>query len=131
MPRLVSLGIAALALLACSPTLDPPMTRSCRGEYVIECRPYTYATVTGASLTPSGILLNDPTMRAHVHVDFTRCDMASMPLTVQIAAFAGGGGDANIPEPDGGSTGARVIPLVTVGPADPGATSIDVMIDNP
>lgn len=124
---------ASFALLACAPALDPPMTRSCRGEYVNECRPYTYAMVSAASLTPERITLNDPAMMAHVHVEFTECAMVSSttPLTVQIAAFIGGVGDAAVPEPDGGSSGARVVPLGTVGPPAAGATSIDVMIANP
>ncbi len=106
------------------------MTRSCRGEYVNECRPRTYARVTAATLTPERITLNDPTMHAMVHVEFTRCDMAPLPLYVQVAAFIGGG-DGAIPEPDGGSTSARVVPLTMIGPADPGASSIDVTIPNP
>jgi len=126
--------LGALVLAACSPAVDPPMTRSCRGEYVDECRPYTYARIVGATLTPSGITLNDPVMRAQVHVDFTRCDMGTMPLTVEIAAFVGGDSvDAHITSPSdgGGSSNARVIPLTTIGPVTPGTTSIDVTIDNP
>lgn len=110
------------------------MTRSCRGEYVDECRPFTYASISAASLSPERITLRDPSMMAHVHVDFTECGMVltDRPLTVQISAFVGGTGDASIPEPgDGGGSSARVIPLTTVGPPAAGATSIDVMIANP
>lgn len=133
MLRTALAATASLALLGCTPTLDPPMTRSCRGEYVNECRPYTYASVSAASLTPERITLNDPAMMATVHVEFTECGMVpgDRPLTVEISAFIGGTSDASFSEPDGGSSGARVIPLVTVGPPAPGATSIDVTIPNP
>lgn len=106
------------------------MTRSCRGEYVVECRPYTYAMITSASLTPERITLNDASMMATVHVDFTECAMvpSTTPLTVEISAFIAG----SVSEPDdAGTSNARVIPLGTVGPAAPGATSIDVTIPNP
>ena len=129
--RTALLLVTMFSLLGCSPAVDPPMTRSCCGEYVNECRPYDYARVTAASLTPDGITLNDPAMRATVHVEFERCGMATLPLYVQISVFVGGTGDASIPEPDGGSTSARVIPLGMVGPAASGATSIDAVIDNP
>ncbi len=131
--RRFALGALALGTLACS-SAAPPMTRSCRGEYVDECRPYTYAQITNATLDPQGITLGDATMQAHVHVDFTRCDMGTdLPLTVQISAFVGATGDGSIPDPDdtGVSSDARVIPLTTVGPPAMGSNSIDVMIDNP
>lgn len=125
---------AALLLAACTPArLDPPMTRSCRGEYVDACRPNTYARITAASLTPNAITLNDPAMMAHVHVEFSECAMAPTPLTVQIAAFIGSAGDATVSNPrDGGfATGPTIVQLATVGPAAPGATSIDLIIPNP
>ncbi len=129
MSRLAALFACAFAVLtACSPSPPAPrFTRSCRGEYVDACRPYTYARVTSATLTPSRIRVDDPTMRAQVHVEFERCGMAPLPLTVQIAAFVPGA----FAEPDGGSSDGRVFPLTTIGPAASGATSIDVMIDNP
>jgi hypothetical protein len=126
-------AMACLALLGCTPALDPPMTRSCRGEYVNECRPQTYASISAASLMPERITLDDPSMTAMVHVEFTECAMvpSDRPLHVEISAFVGGTTDASFSEPDGGSSGARVIPLATVGPPAPGATSIDVTIPNP
>lgn len=125
-----ALVLTLLVLAGCS-SVDPPMTRSCRGEYVNECRPYTYARITAATLTPSRITLADPTMSAMVHVELTRCDMAPLPLYVQLSAFVGATGDARIPEPDGGGSSARVIPLTMIGPVDAGATSMDVTIPNP
>jgi hypothetical protein len=123
-----------LALASCSPaTLDPPMQRSCRGEYVDACRPYAWSHISAASLTPNMIMPDSPTAMAHVHVDFASCAMAPTGVTVQIAAFIGGTSDATITNPlDGGSsTNARTIQLGMVGPAMPGATSIDTMIPNP
>jgi hypothetical protein len=134
MLRSASLGLGlASFLVACSPALDPPFTRSCRGEYVNECRPYTYATITAAELTPPQITLDDPSMRAHVHVEFTRCPGSTMPTSIQLAAFAGGSGDGSIPSPTDGGSGsdARVIPLTTIPVPDTSASSLDVTIDNP
>jgi hypothetical protein len=129
-----SIGSIFLVLASCSAApLDPPMTRSCRGEYVDACRPYTYARIVSASLTPNAITLNDPRMMAHVHVEFAVCSMAPALPTVQISAFIGGAGDAMVPDPPDGapSTNARLVPLAVVGPPVSGATSIDVTIPNP
>ncbi|MFO0685676.1 MAG: hypothetical protein U0234_26680 [Sandaracinus sp.] len=133
MPRFALVLLALALSTACSPAVDPPMTRSCRGEYVEACRPYTYAIVTRASLTPERIALNDPTMMAHVHVELTACDMAPSAPRVNVAAIIGGSGDASIPEPGdgGGSSGARVVELVTVGPPPAGSSVIDVDVANP
>jgi hypothetical protein len=123
-----ALALGAIVLASCSSSSnDPPMTRSCRGEYVNECRPYTYARITAATLTPDRITLSDPSMRATVHVEFTRCDMAPLPLFVQIDAYD----DSAIGEPDGGTSMGRVIPLTMIGPVPDGATTYDVTIDNP
>ncbi len=132
--RRSAIVLAPLALsVACTTPVDPPMTRSCRGEYVEACRPYTYAVVTAGSLTPERITLNDPAMMAHVHVELTACGMAPSAPRVNVAAIIGGSGDASIPEPGdgGGSSSARVVELVTVGPPPAGSSVIDVDVANP
>ena len=133
MLRPLLLLASALLFVACSPALDPPMTRSCRGEYVNECRPYTYATLTSASLSPERVTLNDPTMRVRLQAAFTRCAGSTMPVSIQISAFVGAAGDGSIAAPidGGGGTNARVIPLTTIPVTDTSAGSVDVMIDNP
>jgi hypothetical protein len=129
-------ALIALALAGCSPApLQPRFVRSCQGEYVDACRPYTYAQITDATFGPAAIAIGDPGMRAHVTVTFETCGaMTPSQPRIDLSALLGQLDDAGVPSPlpDGGSSSARVIPLSSIAPSmDPSATTLDVMIDNP
>jgi hypothetical protein len=128
--------VSGVALSACSPgPLEPRFVRSCRGEYVDFCRPYTYAQITAATFGPEALPIGDPSSRAHVTVTFETCGaMTPTQPRIDLSALLGQVNDSGVPSPiaDGGSSSARVIPLASIPPAtDPAARTIDVMIDNP
>ena len=131
----IRIVLGALVASACAPTpLDPRSVRSCRGEYVDACRPYTYARVVDATLSPAALAIADPSARAHVTVRFETCGPRTPAQPrIDLSALLGRLDDAGVLSPgDGGTSSARVIPLATIPPStDPTATTLDVMIDNP
>lgn len=119
-----TLALVLLASCSSAPT-EPRFVRSCRGEYVDACRPYTYARISEAMLGPEQITIGDPGMRAHVTATFETCgEMTPFPPRIDVSAIIGSG-----TTPDGGSA-VRVVPLVSI-PTEAGETSVDVTIDNP
>lgn len=128
--------LAVLLVGGCSPApLEPRFVRSCRGEYVDACRPYTYAQIVGATFGPAEIPIGDPSVLAHVTVMFETCGaMTPAQPRIDLSALLGQTDDGGVTSPgtDGGTSSARVIPLDSIAPsADPTATSVDVMIANP
>jgi hypothetical protein len=133
-PAISLVLLSAACLLACGGE-DPPLTRSCAGEAIPNCRPYEYAVVTAASLEPDGILVGDPAATVHIRVELDTCgDRSPGPHTVAIRALVTTGGAAGA---DAGSSG-RILSLEEV--ADDGVTfgdevardgSIDVFVPNP
>ncbi len=132
----VVLSAAVLTLSACSPApLEPRFVRSCRGEYVDACRPYTYAQIVDATFGPAAIPIGDPTATAHVTVTFETCGaMTPAQPRIDLSALLGQLDDGGVPSPvpDGGTSSARVVPLASIAPSiNPTATTVDVMIENP
>ena len=130
------LGLGSLALAGCTPgPLEPRFVRSCRGEYVDFCRPYTYAQITGATFGPEALPIGDPSAQAHVTVTFETCGpMTPAQPRIDLSALLGQASDSGVASPfdGGGTSSARVVPLASIPPAtDPTARTIDVMIDNP
>jgi len=129
------LALLCVAGIAACGGEDPPLTRSCAGEAIPNCRPYEYAVVTTASIEPNGILVGDPAATVHVRVELDTCGARSPgPHSVAIRALVIAGGSIGA---DAGAS-ERILNLEEV--ADNGAAFgddtaqdglIDVFVPNP
>ena len=116
-------ALAALVLMlgGCEGPADDLAT-SCGGGRVLECDPYEWSVVTGATFTLE-VPIGDPTVRPRIEVSLATCG-ATTPgaADVQIQAIIG---------PIDGGMPSRVIEVATVHAEASSSTSIDVVIDNP
>lgn len=110
---------AALALGGCGdsePTAEENLEKSCGGEIIPNCRPYEYAIVREAMVTPAEIEVGDPLARVQVRVVFDGCADAPSSHIISLRAIDETGGMAI----DGGPSGS-IFPLTTLrdgGPED-------------
>lgn len=82
-PLLFGIG---MALVGCDDG-GAPLERSCRGQAVPNCLPYEYSVVTEASLSPSGVMIDDPTAMVDVRVRLSNCG-EDTPLGHEVAVRA-------------------------------------------
>ncbi len=101
--------VLALALLVGSGcngggdlTPEESLSKSCNGDVIPNCRPYEYAIVREASVSPDGVEVGDPLATIDVRFVIDACADAPMMHAVSLQAVdaTGGAGDS-----DAGPTG--------------------------
>lgn len=71
------------------PTPAEAFEKSCSGEAVLTCRPYQYAIVREATVTPNNVEVGDPLARLMIHVAYDSCDASPGRHVIGIRALTG------------------------------------------
>ncbi len=144
------LAAIALAMLTTACT-GSDLEESCAGELIPNCLPYEYSVITGATISPEAVELDNPMAAVDFRVTFDKCDAAPFPHEIIVRAISETGMIDEMGEPivsivnlttlldDGESNGDPVaqdgvieasVPNVFVGPRLSAREEITVRFDS-
>lgn len=108
--------IAIVCLAACGDG-GTPMEQSCSGEAVPNCLPYELSSIVSAEVTPSGLVIDDPSVMVDIRIQLDTCDAAPSPheITMRLRTLSS----------DDAGSGTSLLDLLTL--RDDGRTEGDAV----